>query len=817
MLLPGGSKAGSLSNKHKNSLQAGKQLAAVAQAAQKRSFLTERKQNAQASPSTGAASTLAATIAAAIISPAAANPLIQPPVVPQLVDPSPSTSLPQRQTAVANNVADSKGQTEGAIQQNNASTQPETKEGRHAHLPGDSLASNPKMPPFLSGSTSLEDKRTQQYASSSTASEAQAQNREQPYASTSSERQAQHPSQSYASTSGKSREQAPTLLEVPPMRSDPSNLSQFPDAVNISVQHLPSSLHFPTCSVEVPPQDFGEIPTSWEEYASRQPHSSSDLESSHNALLAHLEFPASFPPLLDTEPPSLTLDQTIPSSVNVSLGQMPSFTQSNPNPMFDLSQFLDTLPAAPLAQQHPHSTSASKPPFSSQAKSSSRSDDLQSLSSTPNQDVPSAMWVGSDGHCAMDCDDDIILKSNGSGGDTVMDIDDQGPLYEPIFHHPSEVREPSYTTPTTSIETPAQTYDSPPAQLPNFIPASYQPPTQPLPQTPTFVQDPPYNRSTFWRDAPRCEPTFMQETPLCRTVPELPKTSGIMDRCNSWLLQAVVSPCDSGIPYTPRAFPSPPSARSTLPPAPNQSTCWPQAPKARAQPLRDSTNRTAMIGSLRATRFIKDIRQSASEQPRWSKWVEINQDYEIQEPQKGRYYGSSMQPSFQEEPASSDSFGASGLSHSKLERDIRPLPSHSHPEGPMKFYPIAEYNTLLTTPQPALRYHSGVVYNSTPVSSVFLDRSGQRRKRDDKDSFEEDAEGLENVRDHSKRFKASHGSDTQHARPQKRPMPGHFPLDSATSGQPDRKTSWRRSITKNCGFCDAIPVVGAFLRFLGMP
>jgi hypothetical protein len=109
MLLPGGSKAGSLSNKHKNSLQAGKQLAAVAQAAQKRSFLTERKQNAQASPSTGAASTLAATIAAAIISPAAANPLIQPPVVPQLVDPSPSTSLPQRQTAVANNVADSKG------------------------------------------------------------------------------------------------------------------------------------------------------------------------------------------------------------------------------------------------------------------------------------------------------------------------------------------------------------------------------------------------------------------------------------------------------------------------------------------------------------------------------------------------------------------------------------------------------------------------------------------------------------------------------------------------------------------------------------
>ena len=38
-----------------------------------------------------------------------------------------------------------------------------------------------------------------------------------------------------------------------------------------------------------------------------------------------------------------------------------------------------------------------------------------------------------------------------------------------------------------------------------------------------------------------------------------------------------------------------------------------------------------MIGSLRATRFVKDIRQSASEQPRWSKWVEINQDYEIEE------------------------------------------------------------------------------------------------------------------------------------------------------------------------------------------
>ena len=38
-----------------------------------------------------------------------------------------------------------------------------------------------------------------------------------------------------------------------------------------------------------------------------------------------------------------------------------------------------------------------------------------------------------------------------------------------------------------------------------------------------------------------------------------------------------------------------------------------------------------MIGSLRATRFVKDIRQSASEQPRWSKWVKINQDYEILE------------------------------------------------------------------------------------------------------------------------------------------------------------------------------------------
>jgi len=151
----------------------------------------------------------------------------------------------------------------------------------------------------------------------------------------------------------------------------------------------------------------------------------------------------------------------------------------------------------------------------------------------------------------------------------------------------------------------------------------------------------------------------------------------------------------------------------------------------------------------------------------------------------------------------------------------------------MKFNSIAEYNPFLvslrflfhlstltevlqTTPQPALRYHSGVVYDSMPVSSVFLDRSGQRRKRDI-DSFEEDAEGLENGRDHSKRFKASQASDAQHARPQKRRMPGHFPLDSdATSGQPYRKTSWRRNIT-NCGFCDAIPVVGAFLRFLGMP
>lgn len=306
------------------------------------------------------------------------------------------------------------------------------------------------------------------------------------------------------------------------MRSDPSDLSQFPDAINVSVQHLPSSLHFPTCSVEVPPQDFGEIPTAWEEYASQQLPSSSDLESSYNALLAHLDFTASFPPLLHTEPPSLTLDQPIPSSVNVSLGQMPSFTQSNPNPMFDLSQFLDTLPAAPLAQQHPHSASASQPFFSSQAQSSSHSDDHQSPSSTPNQDIPSAMGsVGSDGDCAMDCDDDTILKSDGPGGDIVIDIDDQGPPYEHLFYHPSEVRVPSYPTPTTSIETPAQIYDSPPAQLPSFIPASYQPPTQPLRQTPTFLQDPPYNRSTFGRDAPHCEPTFMQETPLCRTVSDL--------------------------------------------------------------------------------------------------------------------------------------------------------------------------------------------------------------------------------------------------------------------------------------------------------
>ena len=110
MLHPGGSKAGSSSNKHKNFFQAGKQLAAVAQAAQKRSFLAERKQKAQASPSTGAASTLAATISAAMISPAAANPPIQPPlVVPQPVNPSPSTSLPQQQTAAASNVAHLKG------------------------------------------------------------------------------------------------------------------------------------------------------------------------------------------------------------------------------------------------------------------------------------------------------------------------------------------------------------------------------------------------------------------------------------------------------------------------------------------------------------------------------------------------------------------------------------------------------------------------------------------------------------------------------------------------------------------------------------
>ena len=114
-------------------------------------------------------------------------------------------------------------------------------------------------------------------------------------------------------------------------------------------------------------------------------------------------------------------------------------------------------------------------------------------------------------------------------------------------------------------------------------------------------------------------------------VSELPKTSGIMDRCNSWLPQAVASPCDAGIPYTPRAFAPPQPARPSLPPAPTQSTYWRQAPKARAQPLRDSTNRAAMIGSLRATRFVKDIRQSASEQPRWSKWVKINQDYEILE------------------------------------------------------------------------------------------------------------------------------------------------------------------------------------------
>ena len=404
------------------------------------------------------------------------------------------------------------------MQQNNASTQPETKEGRHEHLPGDSLASNPQVPPFLSGSTSLEGKRTQQHASSSAASEDKAQNCEQSYASTSSERQAQHPSQSCASTSSKAREQTPTLREVPPMHSHPSDLSQFPDGINISVQHLPSSLHFPTCSVEVPPQDFGEISTSWEEYASQQ-HSSSDLESSHNALLAHFESLASFPPLLDTEPPSLTLDQPIPSSVNVSLGQMLSFTQSNLNPTFDLFQFLDALPGAPMEQQHFRSSGASQPPFSSQAQSLFHSDDHQSSFSTPNQDIPSAMAsVGLDGHFAMDCDDDIILKTDGSGRDIVMDIDDQGPPYEPLLQHPSDVRVPSYTA---SIETPAQIYDSPLAQPPNFVPASYQPPTQPLRQTPTFVQDPPYNRSTCGRDAPHCELTFMQETPLYRAVSDL--------------------------------------------------------------------------------------------------------------------------------------------------------------------------------------------------------------------------------------------------------------------------------------------------------
>jgi len=302
------------------------------------------------------------------------------------------------------------------------------------------------------------------------------------------------------------------------MHSDPSDLFQFPDAINISVQHLPSSLHFPTCSLEVPPQDFGEIPTSWEEYASQQPHLSSDLESLHNALLTHLESPASFPPLLDTEPPSLTLDQPIPSSMTVSVGQMPSFTQSNP----DLSQFLDALPAAPLAQQHPHSSSASPPPFSSQAQSSSHSGDHRSSSSTPNQDIPSAIGsVGSDGDCAMDCDDDIILKSDGPGGDIFMDIDGQCPPYEPLFYHPSEVRVPSHTTPTTSMETPAQTYDSPQAQPTSFTPTSYPPPTQPLGQPPTFVQDPPYNRSTYGRDVLHCEPTLMQEKPLCRTVSDL--------------------------------------------------------------------------------------------------------------------------------------------------------------------------------------------------------------------------------------------------------------------------------------------------------
>ena len=381
------------------------------------------------------------------------------------------------------------------MQQNNASTQPETKEGRHEHLPGDSLASNSQVPPFLSGSTSLEGKRTQQYASSSAASETRAQNCEQPYASTSSERQVQHPSQSYASTSDKAREQTPTLSEVPPMHSDPSDLSQF-----------------------LPPQDFGEISKSWEEYASQQ-QLSSDLESSNNALLAHFESLASFPPLLDTEPPSLTLDQPIPSSVNVSLGQMPSFTQSNPNPMLDLSQFLDALPGSPLAQQHSRSSSASQPPFSSQAQSLFHSDDHQSSFLTPNQDISSAMGsVGLDGHCAMDCNDDIILKSDGPSGDIFMDVDDQGPPYEPLLQHPSEVREPSYTA---SIETPAQIYDSPLAQSPSFIPASYHPPTQPLRQTPTFVQDPPYNTSTFGRDAPHCELTFMQETPLYKTVSDL--------------------------------------------------------------------------------------------------------------------------------------------------------------------------------------------------------------------------------------------------------------------------------------------------------
>ena len=404
------------------------------------------------------------------------------------------------------------------IQQNNASTQPETKEGRHEHLPGDSLASNPQVPPFLSESTSLEGKRTQQHASSSAASEDKAQNCEQSYASTSGERQAQHPSQSYASTYGKAREQASTLPDVPPMHSDPSDLSQFADAINIPVQHLPSSLHFPSCSVEVPPQDFGQIPTFWEEYASQQPHSSSDLESSYNALLAQLESPASFPPFLDTEPPSLTLDQPIPSSVNVSLGQMPSLTQSNPNPILDLSQFLDALPGSPLAQQHSRSSSASHPPLSSQAQSLFHTDDHQSSFLTPNQDISSAMGsVGLHGHCAMDCDNDIILKSDSSDRDIVMDIDDQGPPHEPLFHHPSEVRVSSYTTPT-SIESPAQIYDSPLAKLPSFLPASYHPPTQPLRQTHTFVQDPPYNTSIFGRDAPHCEPTLIQETPLYRTV-----------------------------------------------------------------------------------------------------------------------------------------------------------------------------------------------------------------------------------------------------------------------------------------------------------